>query len=349
MNSVQSSAALPALLATLRGPKPERDLVEVLHAHGAVGAAVLAPWGELLAGTSGGAVRAEVRDEGRLLGTLTADRAPEGLLDLAAEVYAVAALRREARTVGVSAAREVLLAELLSGSRAPDLPERLGPLGLTGESVAVAVLELPDRRARTRAAQQALHDLHERLRAAGDTLLAARGHRWLSAVRGGRVVWLWTTLNPEALTRALMAALGAVTSEDLRLGVSDVTPDARQGDRALTQAILAASMATRGQAAHFSTLDPLHWVLSAQPEEQLACWRDTLLAPLIAGDEDGKLMETLRAFLHDPSHRGALAERLGVHPNTLRYRLGRIEDLLGRPLAHPATLARLYLALGLTT
>jgi len=41
----------------------------------------------------------------------------------------------------------------------------------------------------------------------------------------------------------------------------------------------------------------------------------------------------------------AAAAALHVHPNTLRYRLGRVETLLGRSLKAPATIAELTLAL----
>jgi purine catabolism regulator len=34
-----------------------------------------------------------------------------------------------------------------------------------------------------------------------------------------------------------------------------------------------------------------------------------------------------------------------VHPNSLRYRIGRVEELLGRSVRSPATLADLYVAL----
>ena len=41
----------------------------------------------------------------------------------------------------------------------------------------------------------------------------------------------------------------------------------------------------------------------------------------------------------------ATAEAMHVHPNTLRYRLSRVEKLLGRSLRQPATIAELSLAL----
>ncbi|MEU6508375.1 helix-turn-helix domain-containing protein [Streptomyces sp. NPDC046942] len=39
------------------------------------------------------------------------------------------------------------------------------------------------------------------------------------------------------------------------------------------------------------------------------------------------------------------ADRLFVHPNTVRYRLRRIEELTGRSLSDPSTLADLGAAL----
>jgi DNA-binding PucR family transcriptional regulator len=38
------------------------------------------------------------------------------------------------------------------------------------------------------------------------------------------------------------------------------------------------------------------------------------------------------------------AAALHLHANSLRYRLGRIEDQLGRSLRDPGTIANLYLA-----
>ena len=59
---------------------------------------------------------------------------------------------------------------------------------------------------------------------------------------------------------------------------------------------------------------------------------------------DGKLEDTLRRYLE---HRGSLAElaqSLNLHVNTLRYRLRRVEEVLGGHLSEPAFVARLYLA-----
>lgn len=56
---------------------------------------------------------------------------------------------------------------------------------------------------------------------------------------------------------------------------------------------------------------------------------------------------TLRAFLAHQGNRGACAEQLGVHRNTLRTRLARIESLLGVSLSDPDARAELWIALRL--
>jgi sugar diacid utilization regulator len=60
-----------------------------------------------------------------------------------------------------------------------------------------------------------------------------------------------------------------------------------------------------------------------------------------------ELLSTLRVFLEGGQHRKRASERLGIHPNTLNYRLARIETMLGASLADAGWLARLHVALTL--
>jgi DNA-binding PucR family transcriptional regulator len=62
-------------------------------------------------------------------------------------------------------------------------------------------------------------------------------------------------------------------------------------------------------------------------------------------EEDPMLAETLRAYLDSFGDVAAAAQWLHVHPNTVRYRVRRIEDRLGSTLADPD--ARLLLSLSL--
>jgi len=63
------------------------------------------------------------------------------------------------------------------------------------------------------------------------------------------------------------------------------------------------------------------------------------------GDEEREILfETFRAWLdHDGSMRTA-GEILFCHPNTVRYRMHRIEQRTGRSLARPRDVAELCLA-----
>ncbi|HEX5994461.1 MAG TPA: PucR family transcriptional regulator ligand-binding domain-containing protein [Jiangellales bacterium] len=58
---------------------------------------------------------------------------------------------------------------------------------------------------------------------------------------------------------------------------------------------------------------------------------ENFLAPLLSYDErvKGDLVKTLRAYLRADAQPGQTASRLHIHRNTLRYRLSRIEQLLG--------------------
>ncbi|GEA14688.1 transcriptional regulator [Moorella sp. E308F] len=57
------------------------------------------------------------------------------------------------------------------------------------------------------------------------------------------------------------------------------------------------------------------------------------------------LLETLRVYLESEGNVMAAAEKLYVHRNTLRYRLQRIEELLGRDLDSPDERLAIWLAL----
>jgi hypothetical protein len=55
------------------------------------------------------------------------------------------------------------------------------------------------------------------------------------------------------------------------------------------------------------------------------------LAVLTPGSRK-RLAETLRVWLAEQGRLGAVAERLGIHPQTARYRLGRLRELFGSAL-----------------
>ncbi|MGO9954872.1 MAG: PucR family transcriptional regulator [Solirubrobacteraceae bacterium] len=58
-----------------------------------------------------------------------------------------------------------------------------------------------------------------------------------------------------------------------------------------------------------------------------------------------RLLETLRAWLAEQGRLGQVAHRLGIHPQTARYRLGRLRDLFGDALDDPESRFWLEVAL----
>ena len=67
---------------------------------------------------------------------------------------------------------------------------------------------------------------------------------------------------------------------------------------------------------------------------ELAADRLAPLADLTPGSRR-RLSETLRVWLAEQGRLGAVAERLAIHPQTARYRLGRLRELFGPALDDP--------------
>ena len=72
-----------------------------------------------------------------------------------------------------------------------------------------------------------------------------------------------------------------------------------------------------------------------------------VLAPLqeLRPKSAARLRETLRAWLDHPGQVQAVAERLHVHPQTVRYRLKQLRELFGARLEDPDSRFELSLAL----
>ncbi|MCH1864934.1 CdaR family transcriptional regulator [Nocardioides sp. CFH 31398] len=87
-------------------------------------------------------------------------------------------------------------------------------------------------------------------------------------------------------------------------------------------------------------------VLHADPVA-LGDLRARALAPLadVRGDTAEKLQDTLRSWLLHQGRRDAVAADLFCHPQTVRYRMGRLRELYGDALDDPRTVLELTLAL----
>jgi DNA-binding PucR family transcriptional regulator len=88
-------------------------------------------------------------------------------------------------------------------------------------------------------------------------------------------------------------------------------------------------------------------MLETGAPDTLRRFAQDLLHPVVAHDAQrgGGLLPTLRAWLERGFSIQATAAALVVHPNTVTYRLSRIEQLTGRELRLPDVRLELQLAL----
>ena len=121
----------------------------------------------------------------------------------------------------------------------------------------------------------------------------------------------------------------------------------------LARSLALAEIAARLTKEHLLSDDPvfvadhLDAIIVHRDRRLLDALGDPVLAPLEATPPSSRerLRETLRSWLRHMGDRKAMAEELHVHPQTVRYRMGRLHDLFGDTLDDPAVRARLMLAL----
>ena len=356
--------ALQAQQRLLDGARGHQEPAEVIASIAQVTGKQLA-----LLGTDGGVLAATAgfaaaRDAGPVE---MIDLEREGGLRLA--VAGDAPLTPEGRSV--IAAGSMVLGLGLRGDRAAEARERERWERLTGgilagrerpssASILAPSLALPER-VRAVALQGAAEDVADwrRRPRSGLERLAAPADAPAGAPGLGRA-WQLCADDPAAVERALAVAaahgLDAVVgrpaplaeaplsarSARARLGVlsptaplytAPRTPQVVWADRdtPLLEALLAPETASASRTLGAQVLGPL--------SEHHA-------SPLDAGERD-LLRETLRAVFLADGQRGPAAARLGIHRNTLRDRLSRIERLTGRSLADADDRAELWLALRL--
>ncbi|MFF5859273.1 helix-turn-helix domain-containing protein [Streptomyces sp. NPDC012751] len=194
---------------------------------------------------------------------------------------------------------------------------------------------------------------------------AALGHRAVLVPAGGRALVLVSALDPDPgaaraqvakLGTSLTARLSATTGAPVRAGLGEVVPvlgraaesrrTAEQALKALVWTGGARAVAWAGDVA--DTIGVLQ-VLDALRDVELP--PGTSVARLAAFDAEhtgSRLVESLRAYLDHFGDVSAAARSLSLHPNSLRYRLGRIAAVSGLDLddADARLLAQLQLRLG---
>ena len=167
------------------------------------------------------------------------------------------------------------------------------------------------------------------------TALAAAlgGGPVLTVPIGERAVWAWTsgdhlTDNPAAVAHTMgdgvRAAIGT-WREDLA-GMADSHDEARVARR------VAELRAIRpGTVVGYRTAD-LTALLTADPVEAVRFAESELGELLVDNDTAGRLRATVRVYLEENLSPARAARRLGIHQNTVVYRVKQTEELLGHTI-----------------
>lgn len=160
----------------------------------------------------------------------------------------------------------------------------------------------------------------------------------LVAARGADVIVLWPRQDdlPEAaeiadrLRRHCRSHLRGSVSVGLGRGCEDVTGYADAYRLAGSALELAQRAGHRDRVIALGDLGVYRMLLEVKRPEELIEFMRSTLQPLYDydGRRDTTLVETLRTFLRSGCNATTTAEMLIVHPNTVTYRLRRVEELL---------------------
>lgn len=151
------------------------------------------------------------------------------------------------------------------------------------------------------------------------------------------------------LAQAARAVAGAFA-----IGAGGAATTASMLRRSLTEAEVAFQLARdqphETNVVHGGQIGSHRQLLRLLEPSTVASYSDAVLRPLQEWDREHRsdLLPTLRAFLESAGQWRETARRLQIHHNTLRYRLGRVEQLTGRSLSRTADRVDLFLALAAT-
>ncbi|WP_410645746.1 PucR family transcriptional regulator [Amycolatopsis sp. lyj-346] len=173
---------------------------------------------------------------------------------------------------------------------------------------------------------------------------ALEGEPSLFFAESGSAVLVAGRSGGDVVDRALAAAASAgpmhagladpVPLEDFAAGAEQADLAARAAEAEGKPLVTYAEHSARGL---LSLIDPV----------VARIYGENLLSPLRRHDETGRgdLVESLRCWLEHHGHWDVAAARLGVHRHTLRNRITKAQDLLGRDLDSPGVRAELWVAL----
>ncbi|MEV4807480.1 PucR family transcriptional regulator ligand-binding domain-containing protein [Nonomuraea sp. NPDC049421] len=270
-----------------------------------------------------------------------------GILERAATVAALVVTRQEAVNAVESKYRADFLRDVLTGraGTAERVTSRARAFGWNlARPVTVLVAELdPD--GDERSAQ-------DRLVACWTA--AIRRHDPQGAVAGFShevVAVVDASLDAARVAKDAASAFADVPPATFSTGTSRPSPGAETLPEAYSQALKAARVGRQlhgpGAVAHFDQLGVYRLLSLVNDTDELHAFVRETLGPLASDDdaENADLRRTLQVLLETNLNVAETARRLHFHYNTLRYRIGKLERLLGNFTDDPHLRLNLTLAL----
>lgn len=278
-----------------------------------------------------------------LVGAARLEGFARSLLRFGTRVLQMIATTEMVSTSRERTARTLLLRQIL---RAPEITEQLEAqarsYGFTDGEPIQLLLVSRAAAGGAPASTAALSELH----ALAETVLSRMRvpRMTMAEVDAGQV--LAVAQGEDVPARFVEVAQELLGSDGLVIGAGLPSADLRGLGQSLREARIALDAAAgmepeRIRLAVFDQLDFASLLLAYLPPTRRNTIAD-VLEPLV-GRED--LLETLAAFFAHGNDIGETAAALHLHPNSVRYRLARVEEALERSLKDPRTLTSLYLAL----
>jgi DNA-binding PucR family transcriptional regulator len=174
----------------------------------------------------------------------------------------------------------------------------------------------------------------------GTALLATRGERLLIAL---------TQDAEPAAADAVKLLLQKAERSGIQ-AIAGLSTPRRNLAVALKEAHAAVGLAREagpGGIVSHSSLGPLRFLLDAPNTDQMLAIVRDFLGPVAEHDRrrgGGELLETLRAYLALGGNRAAVAKRCNIHVSTVKYRIRKAAELLGKSLSDPRNRFELSLA-----
>jgi sugar diacid utilization regulator len=171
-----------------------------------------------------------------------------------------------------------------------------------------------------------------------------------SLYRGRLVIWLPVTrgdsvLAADNLVQRQAAELVSAVNCVRKVGIGLMNQGARGWSTSMEEAFRALDQGPRlAPQRHVFAFSDMVLNESMLRSGNAMRYLDALMERL---SHEVELLTTLAVFFDGGQHRKQASEQLGIHPNTLNYRLGRIEEILGGSFDDAAWLSRLHVALTL--